>query len=242
VQAERRPGAAQQNNPAYEVAVERNPEYHYAPPLNPPRFGEGGGADNPDTLNYAETAPEKDADGYVLDETAAPSAVYATYISSTEAGVGNYEIVDGGTAEQAAQAQGGGEGGGAAAGARAAGGVAGGGAAGGGGGYEQPIARYAVGAPNTAVYADAEAEAGAGGAKKKKRTAAKKCTRPAPTGGTCKKDALPGGGVFCVLHACPECGAEKSGSAPGCLAHLTGRARKQSVYAGFDEADATTEA
>jgi hypothetical protein len=48
-----------------------------------------------------------------------------------------------------------------------------------------------------------------------------KCTRPSPAGGTCKHTALPGGGQFCTLHTCPECSAGKSGSAPGCLDHLT---------------------
>ena len=68
------------------------------------------------------------------------------------------------------------------------------------------------------------------------RAAKKKCTRPTPTGGTCKNNALPAGGQFCTLHACPECDAGKSGPALGCPAHMT-RPRKQSVYAGFDEGD-----
>jgi hypothetical protein len=98
----------------YMVAVNRNPEYHYAPPLNPPRFGEDGGnldlmyedadadADRQGNTGGGGGVPVKDADGYVLDETAAPSVVYASYISSTEAGVGNYEVVDG-AVEQAQQ-------------------------------------------------------------------------------------------------------------------------------------------
>jgi hypothetical protein len=59
--------------------------------------------------------------------------------------------------------------------------------------------------------------AGAGG-----HAALTMCTRPSPAGGTCKNNALLGGaGLFCVVHTCPECGAGKSGSAPGCPAHLT---------------------
>jgi hypothetical protein len=70
--------------------------------------------------------------------------------------------------------------------------------------------------------------------------AGKKCTRPAPEGGTCKKVALSGGdGLFCRSHCCPECGAGKSSSAPGCPAHLT-RPRKESVYNGFEEAEVYT--
>jgi hypothetical protein len=77
--------------------------------------------------------------------------------------------------------------------------------------------------------------AGGGAAKKQK------CTRPSPTGEICKKNALPSGGMFCVLHACPECGAGKSSSAPGCPEHTT-RPRKQSVYTGFDEQEEDAEA
>ena len=66
----------------YAVAVTRNPEYQYAPPLNPPRGGSGKGNSNQD---YAEVAAALDVDGYVLDETAAaPSIVYASYAPSTE--------------------------------------------------------------------------------------------------------------------------------------------------------------
>jgi hypothetical protein len=98
----------------YLVAVNRNPLYHYAPPLAPPPWG--GGDENPNNLEYADAdAPAdqsraagnagllaKDADGYVLDETIAPpSAEYSTYISSTEAGVGNYEVLDAAATGQA---------------------------------------------------------------------------------------------------------------------------------------------
>jgi hypothetical protein len=76
------------------------------------------------------------------------------------------------------------------------------------------------------------------GAKKKTK---KKCTRPSPAGGTCKHAALPGGGMFCAKHACPECGAGKSSAESGCAAHLN-LPRKQSVQAGFDQGEADAEA
>jgi hypothetical protein len=95
----------------------------------------------------------------------------------------------------------------------------------------------AVAATAARVAREAAAAPAAGGSAPKQQ-----CARPAPAGGMCQKNALPGGGLFCVQHACPECGAEKSSSAPGCPAHMT-RPRKQSVYAGFDEGgDADTEA
>ena len=48
------------------------------------------------------------------------------------------------------------------------------------------------------------------------------CERPAPTGGTCRTAPLPGGGRFCLSHACPVagCGAGKSSSEGGCARHL----------------------
>jgi hypothetical protein len=192
----------------------------HAPPLNPARFGEGGGENANNTPEYAEAAPAKDAEGYVLDESAAPSVVYATYVSSTEAGVGDYEVVDG--------------------------------TATGGDGYERPVAEYVPGNDNAAVYDQAEDEPAPAAARAAREATAaaaaggrapkQQCARSAPTGDMCQKNALPGGGLFCVQHACPECGAGKSSSAPGCPAHMT-RPRKQSVYAGFDEGgDADTEA
>jgi hypothetical protein len=67
---------------------------------------------------------------------------------------------------------------------------------------------------------------------------AQKCTRPTPTGGICKKDALPGGGLFCVSHTCPECAAGKSSSAAGCPAHLLAHPRKRSGVTEVDEVEA----
>jgi hypothetical protein len=85
-------------------------------------------------------------------------------------------------------------------------------------------------AARVATEAGSGSGAGAGGG-----GAAKQCTRPSPTGGTCTNKALPGGGgLFCKAHTCPECGAGKSSSEFGCPAHLS-RPRKQSVYAGFEE-------
>jgi hypothetical protein len=98
---------------------------NYAPPLNPPRFGEGEGegegygeGEDDTNLNYAEvnepadqagngSAPAKDAEGYVVDDTALPSEVYASYAPSTEAEVGNYDDVvsDAPTAMQDVQTQ-----------------------------------------------------------------------------------------------------------------------------------------
>jgi hypothetical protein len=64
----------------------------------------------------------------------------------------------------------------------------------------------------------------------------KLCTRPSPTGGTCKNIALPGGGgLFCKGHTCPECDVGKSSSAVGCPAHSTaapaGSSNSTIVYA-----------
>jgi hypothetical protein len=73
--------------------------------------------------------------------------------------------------------------------------------------------------------------------------AKKKCTRPAPSGGTCTNPVLPDNGQFCNAHACPECGEGKSSAVAGCAAHLTARRprkqqqRKPSVYNGFETAE-----
>jgi hypothetical protein len=97
----------------YLEAVNRNPEYNYSPPLNPPRLGEEANYAEPDEeapavdtttatiagsrqsrvredldpdgyITDGSAPPAKDADGYVLDETN-PPVVYAEYISSTPA-------------------------------------------------------------------------------------------------------------------------------------------------------------
>jgi hypothetical protein len=70
------------------------------------------------------------------------------------------------------------------------------------------------------------AGAAAAGAPTPSSTAAagapKLCTRPSPSGDTCKNAALPGGGwLFCKGHTCPECDAGKSSSDVGCPAHNT---------------------
>jgi len=49
-------------------------------------------------------------------------------------------------------------------------------------------------------------------------TARRQCSRPSPSGGTCKTAPLPGKSL-CHNHTCPECGASKSSSASGCPAH-----------------------
>eukprot|EP00729_Bicosta_minor_P003256 gene3256-543_t len=106
----------------YLVPVTRNPEYYYAPPLNPPRLLAGGRrldyaeaapavdndgyvidqTDAPSAVyaKYAEAVPATDANGYVIDQTAAPSAVYAKYASSTVLGVGGCEKLDGTLSDQ----------------------------------------------------------------------------------------------------------------------------------------------
>jgi hypothetical protein len=207
----------------YLVPVGRNPEYHYAPPLNPPRWEEGEGGGN---LEYADAdapadragntrggPPPRDAEGYVVDDTA-PPVVYASYVSSTEAGVGTYEMVAGhGAAPFVGNAS-----------------------LDDADGYRidasNPLGEGAVtGTVDTSVCTAAEVEG------RQRPSTKKTCTRSAPTGGTCSNKALPGGsGLFCKSHTCPECGAGKSSSEFGCPAHLS-RPRKQSVYAGFEEDD-----
>ena len=89
-----------------------------------------------------------------------------------------------------------------------------------------------------------------------KKIGSAKCTRPSPSGGSCKNDAVEGT-LFCTGHTCsaPGCTAGKSGREAACPAHTTtgtgsrtgagggkgkqvasrGLQRKVSVYSGFEE-------
>jgi hypothetical protein len=100
---------------------------------------------------------------------------------------------------------------------------------------------------NALVAAEPSIGEGGGGSELRHSSAAKKCTRPAPTGGTCTNAVLPGGGQFCKSHACPECGAGKSSSVAGCPMHLAARTkkkqqRKSSADNGVDAAGDDAEA
>jgi hypothetical protein len=63
----------------------------------------------------------------------------------------------------------------------------------------------------------------------------RKCTRPAPSGGTCKNKAtLQSGGLFCKGHTCPECGEVKGNAAAGCPKHATSASAGAGAGAGAD--------
>lgn len=103
---------------------------------------------------------------------------------------------------------------------------------------------------------------GKGKAKKTKKTKTKaggveeaKCTRPAPSGGSCHNNAV-AGTLFCKNHTCSTsgCTAGKSGRESACPAHTTtaratenssasrGLHRKVSLYGGFGDGEAAAPA
>jgi hypothetical protein len=98
----------------------------------------------------------------------------------------------------------------------------------------------AAAAANTANARTKGAGRGGGGGRSK-QSEWKKCTRPAPEGGTCRKRALPGGagGLFCQSHTCPQCGAGKSSGALGCPAHVV---HATVMHTGFGEPEEDAEA